>query len=334
MKQISLLALAFAVVVAGCRKDELDSFDGPSLNDLYGPFSIVEGLTLSHQQINFAADGDLVFNAELSKNTNWVIEITGAQSGATRTIEGSDRLLSSDNAAWDGGANSFPGFSLEDAYIAISFPNEEDSTILRDTVTIAGTKIDDGILLTSFEDGIGTNWESFAQTTVTAGINCNDGNAASGSCYYKFEGAVPWDWAIGSVMVKPDDGDFGLPANASNLYFNMGFKATENFGPTNSFILFWFDEDDNGDGIFDPNTEDRFEYQYWSQNNEWDLISHKYADLQFDADGNTVEVNGNGLPEPSKLVAVNVFFLANQDNGLSSALVDHLIFTTDKPFTP
>lgn len=332
MKKSALLLLVLFTALSSCRKDEL--VDGPDLNDLYGPFSIVQDLTLSHNPINFTADGSLGINVELSKNTDWVITITGSQTGAIRTIEGSDRVLSIQNAGWDGGANSFPGFGLEDAYIEIVFPNEDGTIILRDTVTISGTKQDQGTLITSFENGVGTNWESFAQATVAAGINCGDGEAAAGNCYYSFEGAVNWDWAIGSVMVKPDNGTFNLPASASNLYFNMGFKALENYGPTNSFILFWFDEDDNGDGVFDEATEDRFEFQYWSNDTTWDLISSKYSDLQFDADGNNVVTNGNGLPEPSKLVSVNIFFLANQDNGNSKAFVDHLIFTTDEPYKP
>jgi hypothetical protein len=118
------------------------------------------------------------------------------------------------------------------------------------------------------------------------------------------------------------------------LYFNMAFKALENVGPENSFVQIWFDEDENGDGVFDELTEDRFLIDYWSTDTEWDLMSILYSELQFDIDGNQVVTNGNGLPEPSKLVSVNIFFLANPANGNSKALVDHLIFTTDNPYTP
>ena len=321
-------------MLLSCRKDDLETSDGPDLNDLFGPFNIVQELSLSHQQIDFSSQGNLIFNAELSKNTDWVIAITGAQSGATRTISGSDRVISSDNAAWNGGANTFPGFGLEDAYIEVSFPNEETAPVIYDTVTITGSKLDDGVLLTGFEDGFGTNWTNFNQSTVAGAIACNDGNAAKGLCHYSIEGTVGWDWAIGSVMVQPDAGNFNLPASASNQYFNLAFKALENVGPNNSFILLWFDEDENGDGVFDENTEDRFVYEYWSQDSEWDLISRRYSELQFDIDGNQVVTNGNGLPEPGKLISVNIFFLANPQNGNAKALVDHLIFTTDEPYTP
>jgi hypothetical protein len=333
MKKLSYIFLAGMLLVS-CRKDEIDVADGPSLNDLFGPFYLVEDFGVSQNQIDFTADGDLIFTAELSKNTEWIIDITGVQSGARRVITGSDRVLSSENAAWEGGANAFPAFALEDAYIEVTFPNEEGAAVLYDTITITGLKTDDGILISSFEDGVGTNWSNFNQSTVTGGIVCGNGEAAVGNCQYSFEGAVGWDWAIGSVMIQPDNGTFNLPASASNLYFNMAFKALENVGPENSFVQIWFDEDENGDGVFDELTEDRFLIDYWSTDTEWDLMSILYSELQFDIDGNQVVTNGNGLPEPSKLVSVNIFFLANPANGNSKALVDHLIFTTDNPYTP
>ena len=88
------------------------------------------------------------------------------------------------------------------------------------------------------------------------------------NCYYKWSGLVPWDWAIGSVQIKAPGSSFSLPPNANNLFFNMGVKMVKNTGPENCFFQLWFDEDDNGDGIFDENTEDRFIYEYWYENDD------------------------------------------------------------------
>lgn len=98
--------------------------------------------------------------------------------------------------------------------------------------------------------------------------------------------------------------------------------------------FFGFHEDDNGDGVFDINTEDRFIYEYWSNTLDWDLINRKYSDLRFDAAGNIQQTNGNGLTEPAKLISINVFFLANPANGNARALADHLIFTLNEPYKP
>lgn len=333
MKKITLITLA-TLLLFSCRKEDAGKFDGPDLNDLFGPFSIVEDIKINKNTANFPVDNSLYFSGELSKNTDWVIAIKGATSGASRTISGTERIISIDNSAWDGGANSFPGFGIETAYVEISFPKEDGSPILYDTVTITASKVDNGILITSFENGEGTNWSKFNQTTVAGAISCGGGESAKGNCHYSFAGSVPWDWAIGSVMIQPTTPTFGLPASASNLYFNMAFKPIENIGDGNTFIQFWFDEDENGDGTFDLATEDRFVYEYWYQDTGWNLISYKYSEIQFDTDGNQVSTNGNGLPEPSKLMSINVFYLANKDNGNAKAYIDHLIFTTNQPYTP
>ncbi len=333
MKKLIFLSFAFLALYS-CRKDEADVVDGPNLNDLFGDFTILTNIEPNITTVDFDAGQELFFSGELSKNTDWVISLIGNDTGARRALTGSDKNVSISNAEWDGGANTFPGFGIEDVSVEITFPDEAIAPTLNYTLTVTGLKQDEGVLITSFEDGIGSNWTSFNQSTVSGGIVCSDDEAAKGDCYYKVSGDVPWDWAKGSVMIRPDEGTFGLQGSASNLYFNMGFKAVENVGPTNSFILFWFDEDENGDGFFDENTEDRIAYEYWSQDTEWDLISLNYADLQFDELGNTIETNGNGLMEPSKLISINVFFLANPENGVSTGYVDHLIFTTDEPYTP
>lgn len=316
-----------------CRKEDNENLDGPSLNDLYGPFEIISDLSLSQSSINFGTDGDLVMNAEFSKNTDWIIEITGKNSGAVRTITGSNRVISSENGAWEGGANTFPAFGLETAYISITFPNEDGSPTLQDSVVITGSKIDDGILITGFESGQGSNWGStFAN--APSSINCGDGESASGDCYLAWDGTVGWDWGIGSVIVRPDTGTFPLPASGNNLFFNMGVNFLENTGDMQCAMILSFQEDENGDGVFDPNNEDAYPYEYWYSEDGWQLVSLNYNDLQFDAEGNKVEVFGNGLPEPSKLLGIDVIYIANPGGGNSKAYIDQIIFTTDEPYRP
>ncbi len=333
MKKITFIILS-SILLFSCRKEEDGIVDGPNLNDLFGPFAILTDIAPNQNTVNFSDGEEIFWNGTLSKNTDWVIRLEGQNSGAVRTITGSNQIISLDNSTWLGGANTFPGFSLEDVDVTISFPQETSVEPLTDVITITGLKIETGLQITNFEDGAGNNCEIFNQTTVSAGIICGDGQAASGDCYYSISGVVGWDWAIGSVAICPESGSFDLQNSASNLFFNMGFRAVDNFGPGNSFVLLWFDEDDNEDGVFDPNTEDRIAYEYWSEDDQWDLISLNYADLQFDALGNQIETNGNGLMEPSKLISINLFFLANPEGGLSTGYFDQVIFTTDGPYLP
>lgn len=332
MKKLIYIFLTLFIVFSCKHRD--DEFDGPDLNDLNGPFYVIEPLFLNSKTIDFINNEVLEFNAELSKNTSWVISIKGVTSGAIATVEGNDRVVSSEIATWNGSADVFPSFLVEDAIVTMTFPDEENSPIYTDTISILSEKIDKGSLITSFETGFGDSWSRFNQTTVAGKIICSDGNAAKGDCHYSISGTVGWDWAIGSVAINADDGNFGLQNNSNNLFFNLALRPIENVGPQSSFIQVWFDEDENEDGVFDPTTEDRYIYEYWTENDSWKILSIKYADIQFDAEGNNVEVFGNGLPEPSKLSSINVFFLANPDNGNAKILLDHMIFTTNSPYKP
>src|SRR6056300_212723 len=123
MKKTTLLLMVI-LFASSCRKGDKNNFDGPNLNDLFGPFSIIDDIKINKNTANFPLDNELYFSGELSKNTTWIISITGEITGAKRTITGSDRILSINNTAWDGGANTFPGFGLENAFIEISFPKE------------------------------------------------------------------------------------------------------------------------------------------------------------------------------------------------------------------
>lgn len=333
MKKIIQISVIILLAIA-CRKNDIDTIEGPNLNDLYGPFSILSKLKLD-ENVNFTNDESVIFNMEISKQTNWEIEITGANSGASRKFTGNDRIISINNAIWKGGADAFPSFGLEKSYVKINFPNEQDAPVINDSITITGLKSDKGNFITSFENGFKNHWDLFNQTTVSGSIACSNNKAAKGNCYYKWSGLVPWDWAIGSVQIKAPGSSFSLPPNANNLFFNMGVKMVKNTGPENCFFQLWFDEDDNGDGIFDENTEDRFIYEYWYENDEWNLVSFKYGDLKYDANGDLSVVKGNGLPEPSKLISINIFFLANQDSGIKSeAYADHIIFTENESYKP
>ena len=61
MKNI-LYILGILLLANSCRKKDNEIVDGPSLNDLYGPFEIITGLSLSHESINFSSDGDLILH--------------------------------------------------------------------------------------------------------------------------------------------------------------------------------------------------------------------------------------------------------------------------------
>ena len=49
-----------------CRKNDEDTIEGPSLNDLYGPFSILSNLELN-ENVNFSSGESVAFDMESQK---------------------------------------------------------------------------------------------------------------------------------------------------------------------------------------------------------------------------------------------------------------------------
>ena len=72
MKKIFLPLFSAVLFLASCTKDD-SGFDGPSLNDIYGDFSILDSLSASAATVDFSAGQQLTFSAEFSKNVNWKI---------------------------------------------------------------------------------------------------------------------------------------------------------------------------------------------------------------------------------------------------------------------
>ena len=73
-------ALALVLLMQACKPEE--NFDGPNLEDIYGPFFIEETLTISDDSLDLAIGETTLFSASFSKNLNWKLEVHGMESGA------------------------------------------------------------------------------------------------------------------------------------------------------------------------------------------------------------------------------------------------------------
>ena len=111
-----VLALSFAVL--GC--DHATDPEGPNLVDLFGIFELREPLGASTDAVDFAGGEDVTFTAEFSKQVDWVIEITGQESGAVKRLEGFSSSLTPANARWRGGTTELPFFREETVEVALS----------------------------------------------------------------------------------------------------------------------------------------------------------------------------------------------------------------------
>ncbi|MCB0635253.1 MAG: hypothetical protein KDC54_01470, partial [Lewinella sp.] len=176
------------VLFSGCDH-ETDLFDGPNLIDRFGPFELIEPLSLNRSTVDFAAGESVVLSARFNKRINFTAVITGMESGAVKIIEGFDSEVSAANAVWHGRTTSLPFFRLEDCEVKLIIP-EADSLTMTEMVEIVGTREYEGMVYTDFEEEPGQdiffgNFE-FELTNNTG--RRNDGTAGQGDWYYYFEG--------------------------------------------------------------------------------------------------------------------------------------------------
>lgn len=338
--QIVSLVAATALVVWGCTKD--NGVEGPLLQDLYGDFSLVNGLESSREDVDFSAGESIYFTAEFSKSTDWELHIVGLESGAEKVITGKSRMLEQSNATWDGSTSEFPLFREELVEVRLWVP--EDTLSLYDTVEVMGVKVIDGFTLLDFEDNtVNPLWDIFVQSGANMSFIIDDSQpAAQGRYYYDMGGEVNWDWLIGYFYVPsssfPDsvlNGGTTLPlsGNPNNMFLNMALYSPE--GINNELLLIRINEDDNMDGSFNAANEDQYAIEIRDVDNEkWSLLSLRYADLTALVNGAPVEPAGNGLREPDKIHQVEFLFLANPSSGYSQMYLDYVIFTEGGPLEP
>jgi len=330
MKKLIYITLCLIVIISSCSKPD-EFYDGPNLYDVYGDFEVYTSLQGSQINIDFESGETVYFTCELSKVVNWQLKITGSNSGAEKIITGTSRTLDEEVALWDGSTTNLPIFRVENCNVELSFLTEETDTILTTSVFVTTPKLNDGFVITDFEEGWNPNWSTFVQsgTSMDFGIKL-DGTAPQLARYYNMAGVVDWDWLTGMIDFNATAfGETTMPLsnNGDNLYFNA-FVYGDPMYP-NSRILFRFDEDENLDGTFDITSEDSFGYELIIDWSGWKHVSIKYSDIL-----SANDASGGGLHNPDKLNRVSVLHLADPNSGYAHSAIDYLIFTENEPLRP
>ncbi|MEM1116900.1 MAG: hypothetical protein AAF845_09210 [Bacteroidota bacterium] len=250
--------LVLAVAVAGC--DHVTDPDGPNLNDRFGPFRLVEPLAASSQTVDFAAGQSIVFTAQFNKQTDWVLEITGTQSGAVKRIEGFSRELTAENARWDGGTTDLPLFRAEPVTAALFFPSEAGSDTTRATTSATSIRSYPGEVVTGFEESDDAtlflgNFEFDFDLSLT-GVN-NDVPAAEGERFYRLRGTDNTldNFFVGLLQITSPsaDGYFAVPTTIPEDLFLNAFLY--NFEAEFTIVILEVVADANGNGRFDDGTD-------------------------------------------------------------------------------
>ncbi|MFM7106212.1 MAG: hypothetical protein ACKOW8_11870 [Flavobacteriales bacterium] len=327
--RITCLLAGIALIFAACKPEE--NFEGPSLEDQYGPFEIIQNLAVSTDSLNASTGEVATISAAFNKNVNWTLQITGANSGG-KYIETGYSL--NPVIEWNGSASLLPMFQVEDCYLEMTIKNQTDT--LRDTITLSSVKPQQGFLLADFESGLNSSWVVFAQTGANMSFVVSDDlQAAQGNRYYDMAGEVSWDWLIGMIDMPASaygSSHFPLNANPDEVYFNTFLFKPEDI--TNGIMLLQFREDDNGDGVYSNNEEDMFSVEIRPNADGWKHYYYKYSELATLINGAPSGAIGNGLHEPDKLIQVSILYLANPSSGYSKCLIDNLVFTEGQPLVP
>ena len=114
MKTIKYLSILLLII--SCK----DDFEGPSLNDVFGPFELRQDFTNSADTINFEQENSMFFQAEFSKVMNWKITIEGNISGSRKEIIGYSKDLNIQNSTWNGNTTILPFFVSENCDVTLS----------------------------------------------------------------------------------------------------------------------------------------------------------------------------------------------------------------------
>ena len=330
MKKLFYISLCLFVIFSSCRKPDEFS-DGPDLFDVYGPFEINSDFEVSQINVDFEAGESVYFTCELSKVVDWQLKITGTSSGAKKIITGTTKSLNEEVALWDGSTTSLPIFRVENCSVELSFLTEETDTVLSTNVFVTAPKLNEGFVVTDFEDGWDPNWSTFVQSGASMDFGIKlDGTAPQLARYYNMAGTVDWDWLTGMIDFNATAfGETTIPLNSNgdNLYFNA-FVYGDPLLP-NSRILFRFEEDENLDGLHNTLEEDSFGYEVIVNWSGWKHISVKYSDIL-----SANNSSGGGVHNPDKLNRVSVLHLADPNSGYAHSAIDYLIFTENEPLRP
>ena len=323
-------ALVVAAGLAGC--DHVTEPDGPRLIDQFGPFAVLEGLDANRDSVRFPDNQSIVFTARFSKQVDWVIEITGQESGAVKRIEGFSAEVSPENARWAGGTTDLPLFKSEPVEAALFVPAESSDT-LRTAIRVVEPREYAGAVFEDFEDDpdvfIG-NFEfefDLSATGVSSEVPAGQGDAF---LLLRSRGGLPVvadRFFLGLIDVRPPGGGvLEVPTTVpEDLYMNFFLRgfATDFTIPVVQLIV-----DGNGTGAYEIDQDIAIPFgDLTADFDGWQLVSAPLSEL-----GVTEEQAG-------QIVGVRVLLITDADAQPSPPLpvdfgIDYITFTAGGPFQP
>ncbi len=303
--------------------------DGPLLVDRFGDFFQVQPLTLDRTTVDFAAGEQVAFSAQFNKQVEWLIQITGTESGAVKRITSFGNELNSENASWDGGTTTLPFFKQERAIVELIIP-EADSLTTTAEVDILSPKTYEGVLAVDFEAPAGDNifFGNFEFELTGESGRSMEVPAAQGDWFYLLRGTdnvVP-NFFAGLIDIQGSitgSTYFPVPTTVpEDLYFNM-FLYSDGSPYTIAVVQLVFDSNDTG--AFEDGQDEAIPFGDIPV--DWEGWQHFYKPLS--------EL-GMTEAQVQKIVAIRVLLISDLnaqpdppeqvDYG-----IDYLVFTAGNP---
>ncbi len=335
MKHLNLLFFAIitvctASIFSSCTHDT-EEFDGPFLVDRFGDFMLVDSFDVNRDEVDFAVGERVFFTARFNKRINWIVEIVGQESGATKVIADFANELTIENATWDGSATGAPLFGAEPCRASLIIP-EADSIRYEVSLTTLSSKINEGIVFADFEEDLGANLliGNFEFELTNNSGRTNIIPPAEGDFCFFFEGTddvVP-NFFTGLADIKTAAiGETYIPFNSpvpEDNYFNA-FVYSDGGPHGIAVIQFIIDTNDSGDFEDGQDGTVQIEGDYPLDWVGWRLISHPMSDLDISSE------------DLARIVAIRLLLISDMNAQPDPPLqvdyaIDYIIFTEGGPF--
>lgn len=342
---IGLLIFSF-----GCSKDDIE---GPELQDIFGEFEVINGLTTNMATADFMAGDQIEFSAKLSIRTDWFINIEGLDTGAKKVIEGRERDVDGTVASWNGTTTFAPLFEAEECQCYMTFAEYPD-TLWADNVTVLSKKPADDIdlIFTDFENSA-QGYNAFAelaafnqwvtgtnfQNLFTQPASFEEVNPAESDGYWIMSANNTASIFICGMSIVSESAtqasgpylDFGT-LNPENVYFNAFVRG---FGNANANMSVGFQEDDNMDGVYDRFTEGTYGKVINVDWDGWKLVSFPLSETALSTSGGFGNLDATGQKDLDRVINVEFLLLAAEGtSGFTGYGMDYVNFTKFQPWAP
>lgn len=314
-----LIICSLSLVFISCEKDETI---GPNHEQVKNAnLNITQSLSASVSSQNFSSGATVEFTAKLEFDKEWVITISGDNSGASTTFSGIGSHIS---AVWNGSTGgTLPLFQAEPITVTLSFPAHSGTT---ESIAITSTGVRNidagGVLVSDFSAAPivtfgNAGWESDWPLTT----NANGDFSQPDNTPYLYSAEAPWQAGspyidityIPSLYSDPGTALFPLYADPSRVYFNVFVHG--DLASQDTWVQFQLVEKSGTTYSYDLRPD-------WDG---WRLISLTYEEMAGVTGGN-----------PAQLEKIGIVLLTDAvlpSSQVVNYAIDHMIFTFDKPLS-